>query len=81
MLETTIPAARRVRPLARALTEAREAGVPQWAVAEEAGISPALLSMISRGRVPVSASAAEGIARALGRDVAELFPSVIGERR
>jgi transcriptional regulator with XRE-family HTH domain len=74
VLETTIPAARRVRPLARALTEARAAGVPQWAVAEEAGISPGLLSTIARGKASATDTVAEAVARALGRPVRELFP-------
>lgn len=51
MQTTMIPAARRVPPLRRALEAARSAGVPQWAVAEEAHISPSLLSMVARGRV------------------------------
>jgi hypothetical protein len=74
MLDTTIPAARRVRPLARALEEASAAGVPRWAVAEEAGISQALLSMLARGRTPVTDASAEAVARALGRPVRDLFP-------
>jgi transcriptional regulator with XRE-family HTH domain len=74
MPETTIPAARRVRPLSRALTELQALGIPAWAVAEEAGISPALLSMVARGRTSVSPSTAEAIGRALGRDPSELFP-------
>ena len=78
MLATiTIPAARRVRPLARALTEAQAAGVPQWAVAEEAGISPALLSMIARGRTRATPEVATAIAQALGCPVGDLFPGLI----
>lgn len=73
-MQTMIPAARRVSPLTRALEEARAAGIPQWAVAEEAGISPALLSMVARGRIRATRSSCEAIARALGRQVSELFP-------
>ena len=69
-----IPAAARVSPLARVLTEVRSHGIPAWAVAEEAGISPALLSKVSRGRVPATPDTAEAVARALGRSVGELFP-------
>ena len=74
MLELTIPAARRVRPLDRALSEARAAGIPARAVAEEAGISASLLSIIANGRAAVTPRTAEALARALGREVAELFP-------
>jgi transcriptional regulator with XRE-family HTH domain len=74
VLDTTIPAARRVRPLARALSQARLMGIPAWAVAEEAGVSEALLSMIANGRTPATDSAADAIARALGRSTRDLFP-------
>lgn len=72
-----IPAARCVRlhvPLARALAEARALGVPSYAVAEAAGISPALLSMITRGRARATDENASAIAAALGRPVGEVFP-------
>jgi hypothetical protein len=75
-----IPAARRVRPnvaLAKALGEARAVGVPGWAVAAEAGISPSLLSMITRGGARVTEANALAIARALGRSAGELFPAEV----
>jgi hypothetical protein len=78
-----IPAARRVCPnlaLAKALGEARVLGVPAWAVAAEAGISPALLSMILRGAARVTEANAYAIARALGREADELFPGVTRNR-
>jgi hypothetical protein len=79
-MPSTIPAARRqTRPnvtLVGALTGARLTGVPQWAVAEEAGISPSLLSMIARGRARATDENARAIAAALGQPVHELFPSV-----
>jgi hypothetical protein len=60
--------------LARALAEARALGVPSYAVAEEAGISASLLSMMTRGRARVTDENAVAIAAALGRTVAEVFP-------
>lgn len=83
--QACIPAARQVRPnvkLLRALGEARTLGVPQWAVALEAGISPSLLSMIVRGGAPATEANQRAIARALGRDdVDELFPGVHAQER
>ena len=75
---STIPAADHVRPnlaLLHALTEARGFGVPAYAVASAAGVSPALLSMIARGRVRATDQNAHAIAQALGRSTAELFPA------
>jgi hypothetical protein len=40
----------------------------------EAGVSPSLLSMIVRGRVPASENNAAAVARALGKPQSELFP-------
>jgi transcriptional regulator with XRE-family HTH domain len=76
-----IPAAQEVRPnvaLLTALAEARAFGVPQYAVASAAEISPALLSMIARGRARATQAHARAIAKALGREVSELFPTVTG---
>ncbi len=74
----TIPAARQLRPpnvnLIAALTGAKLLGVPAYLVAREAGVSPALLSMIARGRARVTPANARAIAAALGRNVTELFP-------
>jgi hypothetical protein len=73
-----VPAAKALRPnvpLLQALTEARAYGVPAYAVAAAARISPALLSGIARGKVRVTPANATAISRALGRDdVRELFP-------
>jgi hypothetical protein len=63
-----------VRPLARALAIARAAGIPARCVAEEAGISPALLSMVASGTVPATEATREGLARALGCSEKDLFP-------
>jgi len=49
---------------------------PGWAVAAEAGISPSLLSMITRGGARATEANARAIAKALGRDPSELFPGV-----
>jgi transcriptional regulator with XRE-family HTH domain len=71
-------------PLARAIGEARAVGVPGYAIAEYAGISPALLSMIVRGRARATDATARSIARALDRDPSDLFPDVArrgGRRR
>jgi len=74
LLDATIPAARRVRPITRALSVARAAGVPQYAIAAEAGISEALLSMISHGDAPATPEVAKRIAQALGCSPRDLFP-------
>lgn len=74
--DATIPAARHVRPLTRALTRARAIGIPQYAIAAEAGISESLLSMISNGRVPATPEVARRVASALGEPVAHLFPEL-----
>ena len=71
-----IPAARRLSPLARALSEARAAGCPSWAVADAAGISRSMLSRAASGQCGVSARTAHAIAVALGRPVGELFPDL-----
>jgi hypothetical protein len=74
---SNIPAARQTRrrniPLAKALAEARALGVPQWAVAAEAQISPGLLSMIVRGAARATDANQQAIAAALGRRREELF--------
>jgi transcriptional regulator with XRE-family HTH domain len=80
VLELDIPAGRRIRPLDRALAQARAAGIPQRCVAEEAGISVSLLSQIVHGHAPVTPSTAAALARALGREPADLFPGLINER-
>jgi hypothetical protein len=79
-VKASIPASRQVRPnvaLAKALGEARAVGVPGRAVAAEAGISPSLLSMITRGAARVTDANALAIARALGRNAGELFPAAV----
>lgn len=76
MPEVTIPAARRLRPLTRALNECRAAGIPAYCIAAEANISPAYLSMLSSGRVSPTATVAEDIAKAMGRRVGQLFPEL-----
>jgi transcriptional regulator with XRE-family HTH domain len=72
----TIPAARFVRPITRALNEARAAGIPAYAIARAADVSPGLLSRISSGQLPATPATAEAIAGALGRPRRELFPEV-----
>jgi transcriptional regulator with XRE-family HTH domain len=72
----TIPASRHVRPITRAVAQARAAGVPAYAIAREANISQALLSMIVNGRAPVTRATGEKIAQALGVDVNEIFPEL-----
>lgn len=71
-----IPAANRLSPLARALSEARAAGCPQWAVADAAGISRSMLSRAASGESGVSERTAQAVASALGRAVDELFPGL-----
>ena len=77
-----IPAAQELRPnvaLLSALAEARAFGVPAYAVAAAAEISPALLSMIARGRARATEPNARAIGKALGRPAHELFPGVLGQ--
>lgn len=73
-----IPAARRVRPnfaLTHVLAAAKAFGVPRYAVAHEAGISPARLSAFTTGAAKPNAKQAQAIADALGGlPVEELFP-------
>jgi transcriptional regulator with XRE-family HTH domain len=76
----TIPAARRLPPLRRALNAARIQGVPAYIVAEEAGISKAMLSRVASGDVPATPETAKRIARALGCPVTQLFPGVASSR-
>ena len=73
----TISAARRVRPLSRALRRARAEGIPQYAVAAEAGISAPYLSLIASGQMQPALTTAERIAAALGESVGELFPELL----
>lgn len=70
------PAARRLHPLRRALNVARDQGIPARAVAEEAGVSPALLSLAANGAYKPNPEHAEHIARALGVRVENLFPEL-----
>jgi transcriptional regulator with XRE-family HTH domain len=76
MPDPSIPAARRVRPLSRAITRARVQGVPMYAIAEEAGITKGYLSDIASGKERPSLDVAARIAAALGDDVADLFPGL-----
>ena len=76
-MQSTIPAARHVRPLTRALASARAAGVPAYAVAEAARVSRSYLSMVASGEILPTAERAERIAAALGCGTAELFPTVV----
>ncbi len=69
-----IPAARQLTALGQALRQTRALGVPDWAVAREAGISPALLSMVASGTVRATDQTAKAVSRALGRPIHELFP-------
>ena len=67
--------------LERALLEARNQGVPQWAVAKEAGIHPATLTNIMRGRENVTIEVAQRISDALGRSRDRLFEQFRGMPR
>jgi transcriptional regulator with XRE-family HTH domain len=61
------------RELTIALAEARVAGRPMYRVAAEAHIDPKTLARIAAGRQAPHPVTREAIARALGRDPAELF--------
>ena len=79
MVIGSIPAAKQMSPLEHALVQARDAGVPQWAVARTAGISGPHLTNIARARVRPSRETAYAVAAALGCDPYELFPESSSE--
>jgi transcriptional regulator with XRE-family HTH domain len=60
--------------LAAMLNEAKREGVYAYQVATAAGISPALLSLIVRGRCRPTPVVARAIADALGVPVGRVFP-------
>jgi transcriptional regulator with XRE-family HTH domain len=76
-MHTMSPAASRLTPLRRALNLVRAQGIPQRAVAAEAGVPPSLLTMIASGERLPTPDVAARIASALGLEPEQLFPGLL----
>lgn len=73
---SSIPAAENLPALYRALRSAADAGCPRWAVAKSAGISPTMLTQMSKGVETGSADTRRRVAEALGQPVGVIFPGI-----